>query len=361
MQAPRPLRVGRLARHRAPRQRLRFGTPLLVVAVLLGLSILAPATARAATQPGTFCPLPAARLLDTRSGVGAPAAAVAPWSAVHLQVTGRGGVPASGVSAVVLNVTVTQPARSGFVTAYADGAARPTASNLNFVPGQTVPNLVVVPVGANGKVDLYNGSGGTVQLVADVSGYYVAGTVSAPGAFRSLAPQRLLDTRSGLGAPAGAVAAGGTVHLQVLGRGGVPASGVSSVVLNVTVTQPARSGFVTAYADGAARPATSNLNFVPGQTVPNLVVVSVGADSKVDLYNGSPGTVHVVADVAGYHLAGTPSADGAFHSLRRRACSTPARASVRRRPSGAVERWCTCRSPAVVASRPPVSRQSCST
>ena len=57
------------------------------------------------------------------------------------------------------------------MTAYADGAARPTASNLNFVPGQTVPNLVVVPVGANGKVDLYNGSGGTVQLVADVEGY----------------------------------------------------------------------------------------------------------------------------------------------------------------------------------------------
>jgi len=91
---------------------------------------------------------------------------------VHLQVLGRGGVPASGVSAVVLNVTVTAPSRAGFITAYPNGTARPTASNLNFVAGQTVPNLVVVPVGVDGKVALTNGSAGTVQLVADVLGYF---------------------------------------------------------------------------------------------------------------------------------------------------------------------------------------------
>ena len=80
------------------------------------------------------------------------------------------GVPASGVSAVVLNVTVTQPTAAGHITVYPDGTSRPLAANLNFVAGQTVPNLVVAPVGADGKVDLYNGSAGTVQLIADVSG-----------------------------------------------------------------------------------------------------------------------------------------------------------------------------------------------
>jgi len=200
-------------------------------------------------------------------------------------------------------VTVTGPASPGYVTVYADGTALPATSSLNFVAGQTVPNLVVAPVGADGKVDLYNNSGGTVQLIADVSGYYLAGAPTAAGAFGSLTPARLLDTRTGVGAPKAAVAAHGTLHLQVTGRGGVPAAGVSAVVVNVTVTGPASPGYVTVYADGTALPATSSLNFVAGQTVPNLVVAPVGADGKVDLYNNSGGTVQLIADVSGYYLS----------------------------------------------------------
>ena len=89
-----------------------------------------------------------------------------------MQVTGRGGVPATGVSAVVLNVMAASPTRAGYVTVYGAGASRPTASNLNFVPAQTTSNMVVVPVGTGGKIALYNGSAGTVQLVADVWGWY---------------------------------------------------------------------------------------------------------------------------------------------------------------------------------------------
>ena len=133
--------------------------------------------------PGGYISLTPSRLLDTRNGTGAPNAAVAAGATVHLQVTGRGGVPTSGVSAVVLNVTVTAPTNSGYITVYGDGSARPTASNLNFVNAQTVPNLVIAPVGANGKVDLYNGSSGTVQLIGDVAGYYQAGTPVAAGTF----------------------------------------------------------------------------------------------------------------------------------------------------------------------------------
>src|ERR1035437_9204600 len=254
----------------------------------------------APTVPGAFGSLAPSRLLDTRDGTGAPAAPVASGGTVALQVTGRGGVPASGVSAVVLNVTVVDPTGLGYVTAYADGATRPLASNLNFVAGQTVPNLVIAPVRAGGKGDLYNGSNGTVQLLADVSGYYLSGAPAVPGAFGSLAPSRLLDTRDGAGAAAAPVAAGGTVALQVTGRGGVPASGVSAVVLNVTVVDPTGLGYVTAYADGATRPLASNLNFVAGQSVPNLVIAPVGAGGKVDLYNGSSGTVQLLADVSGW-------------------------------------------------------------
>ena len=99
-------------------------------------------------------------------------------------------MPASGVSAVVLNVTVVAPTRGGHLTVHADGSAVPVTSNLNFEPGQTVPNLVVAQVDANGRVALENGSSGTLDLVADVFGYVLSGTPAQPGAFRSLAPQR---------------------------------------------------------------------------------------------------------------------------------------------------------------------------
>jgi Invasin, domain 3 len=121
-----------------------------------------------------YTPLTPARLLDTRKGTGAPEKAVAANGTVALTVDGQGGVPATGVTAVVLNVTVTSPTQSGYITVYGDGTSRPTASNLNYTAGETVPNLVVAPVGADGKVDLFNGSGGTTQLVADVSGYVTA-------------------------------------------------------------------------------------------------------------------------------------------------------------------------------------------
>src|SRR5665648_485821 len=154
--------------------RFRAVVSLLSSWVVVGvLASLAPVSASAAVSiPGGFTSLSPSRLLDTRAGVGAPKAPVVAGRTVALQVAGRGGVPASGVSAVVLNVTVTAPTRAGYLTVYGDGTTRPLASNLNFIPAQMVPNLVIAPVGTNGKVALYNGSTGTVQLVADVAGYY---------------------------------------------------------------------------------------------------------------------------------------------------------------------------------------------
>ena len=269
----------------------------------------------AATEPGTFASLIPSRLLDTRVGNGAPQARVAASGTVGLQVTGRGGVPATGVAAVVVNVTVTGPSASGFITVYPSGTSQPTASNLNFTAGQTIPNLVTVKLGTDGKIDLRNNSAGSVHLIADVAGYYLAGTPTVPGAFVSLDPARLLDTRVGNGAPKAAVAANGTVDLQVTGRGGVPEGDVSAVVVNVTVTSPVSSGFITVYPSDSSQPTASNLNFTAGQTIPNLVTVKLGDDGKIKLTNNSPGTVQLIADVAGYYLAGTPTVPGAFVSV----------------------------------------------
>ncbi len=292
------------------------GAPSAAAAASPAASPSPASEASLAPGPGSFVAMTPVRLLDTRAGIGAPRAAVGARATVHLQVTHTRGLPTTGVSAVVLNVTVTAPTRSGVITVYPDGTARPTASNLNFVAGQSVPNLVVAPVGANGKVDLYNGSSGTTALIADVSGYFVAGASPGPGGFASLHPTRLLDTRIGLGAVKRPVSGRETVHLQVTAHGGVPSTGVSAVVLNVTVTAPTRSGVITVYPDGTARPTASNLNFVAGQSVPNLVVAPVGANGKVDLYNGSSGTTALIADVSGYFVAGASPGPGGFTSLR---------------------------------------------
>ncbi|HUQ62427.1 MAG TPA: VCBS repeat-containing protein [Acidimicrobiales bacterium] len=253
----------------------------------------------------TFQPLTPHRVLDTRSGLGAPPVRLAPGGAVSLQVTGAGGVPAAGVSAVVMNVTVTDPSAPSFLTAWPAGSVRPLASNLNYVAGQTVPNLVVVKVGTEGKVDLFNSSGST-HVIADVAGWYGPDIGTPGGRYTPVTPVRILDTRA-----AAKVGPAGSLALQVAGQGGVPASGVSAVVLNVTATDPTATSYLTAWPAGEARPLASNLNYVAGQTVPNLVVVKVGAGGKVNLFNSS-GSTHVIADVAGWFGTDGTSSVGLF-------------------------------------------------
>jgi hypothetical protein len=123
-----------------------------------------------------------------------------------------------------------------------------------------------------------------------------------------LEPARVLDTRSGasttdgLFAGGGALGTGGSVDVTMLARGGVPASGVGAVVLNVTVTAPTAAGNLRVWPSETALPMASNLNFVPGQTIPNLVIAKLGANGKVSIYN-SAGSTQVVADVVGWFPA----------------------------------------------------------
>jgi hypothetical protein len=149
------------------------------------------------------------------------------------------------------------------------------------------------PAGNCAGVGRYTDSSGNQQAMAASEGTPAAGGLSP------LTPSRILDTRNGTGAT-GPVPANGTINVQVTGKGGVPASGVGAVAINVTVTQPTASGFATVWPDGVTKPTTSNLNFVAGQTIPNLVVVPVGADGKIDLFNGGSGTSQYVGDVFGW-------------------------------------------------------------
>ena len=244
-----------------------------------------------------YVPLNPARLLDTRDGTGGNISALSGQATTELKVAGVGGVP-FGATAVVLNVTVDAPFTSGFITAWPSGEAIPTVSNLNYVPGQTVPNLVTVKLGANGRVNLYNSEGYT-QLVADVVGYYTATPPPSGGLFTAVSPNRLLDTRLGAGIP---VAGGTAINLAVTGGSTTVPPGASGVALNVTVDQPTGSGYLTVWPTGEAQPLASSHNFVPGLTVANLVLAKVGSGGQVSIFN-SFGATHVVVDVVGYFSA----------------------------------------------------------
>ena len=255
------------------------------------------------------------RLLDTRYGTGAPLKPVPANGTVTLPVAGyggAGGIPAD-VTAVVLNITVTNTHGSGFITAYDDGDPDgvPTVSNVNYVAGQTVPNLAIVPVGLDGDVDLTNGGtlAGNVDVIADVTGYF---TQSPASGYTSLSPYRLVDTRSGTGAPKAQVGQNDTIAVQVAGQDGglLPSSGITAVALNMTVTNPQGSGFLTAYPDNQPLPNASNVNYSQKQTIANSVIVPVASDGKIDITNSgtlAKGT-DIVVDVVGYYDPASTSA-----------------------------------------------------
>jgi hypothetical protein len=282
-----------------------LGIPLAMTLLLAAGAAPVQATA---SSGGRYFPLTPARILDTRSGLGV-SSGLAQGSSVNLIVVGRGGVPA-GAAAVVLNVTVTNPATAGYLTVWPAGGPLPLASNLNFTAGQTVPNLVEVGIGAGGEVSIYAST--SLDVIADVQGWVNAIPAGPDGRFHPLVPARLLDTRTGQGGST--LGAGGVVSVTVLGRASVPFSGVSAVVLNVTVTNPTNYGYLTAWPHGVPRPLASNLNFGPGQTVANRALVGVGQGGQVDLFNPG-GSVDVVVDINGWFTDGSGSTGALFFGV----------------------------------------------
>jgi len=210
-------------------------------------------------------------------------------------------IPASGVSAVVLNVTATDALSVGWMQV-APGNTTPNGgafSNLNYVTGQTVPNLVVVPVGADGNIRFY--ASGATHFIADVAGYFTDATAadSATGLFTPVQPGRPYDSR--VGPPL----AGGTgVDVKLPGKAGIPATGASSILFNLTATVSAGWGWIQAYPTGqAAIGSSSNVNVErPNQTIANAAITRLGDNDNISLYT-SVGT-HLIVDTAGWFATG---------------------------------------------------------
>jgi hypothetical protein len=264
------------------------------------------------TATGAYTPLKPTRLLDTRKALGITTRTpIGPGQAVDLQVTGKGGVPAAGAAAVVLNVTVVAPTAGGFVTLYPTGAARPTASSVNFNAGFTGANLVTVKLGTGGKVAVYNKSGST-HVVADVMGYYHGASSTAKagyGGYSAVEPTRILDSRQVVD---GALLPG-EYYTPGIDFGPDVNWHIKGFAVNITATGTTGSGYFTAWnGDPNAVLSTSTLNFTKGRTVPNMAIVptsqcgavcGVGFENTplIGVLNNSNGTAHVIVDLVGVY------------------------------------------------------------
>ncbi len=251
------------------------------------------------------------RLLDTRPGRSAvftPGTKVAAGRSMDLQITGEGGIPASGVLGVSVNITVVLPAASGAVTVYPKGGTVPSTGNIDFPKGANTAGLVITDASADGRITIYNRSNGALDLIADVAAWFGQQTSSmdGQGRYNAITPFRLLDTRQ-----TGRMVRDTMVPIKVAGVGTIPKTGVTAVMLNVTSVNPSSAAYLVLYPGGGDRPMVSTTQFQRGETRAGRVIVGVGGDGKVDLYNSAFATTDVVVDIAGWFTTGTSPALGA--------------------------------------------------
>ena len=241
------------------------------------------------------------RVIDTRSGP-----RLGPGETRSFDVDG--GVVPEAAWAVVVNLTGVDASVATHLTSWRAGAPAPSTSTLNLGAGATVANLAVVPIDTQGQLSVRNAAG-EVHVLGDVVGY-LSGVTSASsdeGGVFSLVPRRVFDSRSpGSG---GAFVGGATRTVDVTAAGGQVPAHARAAVVTLTVVNPSATTHLTAWASGAPRPATSNVNVPVGVTRANTAVVPLDGDGEMDL-RIAWGTAHVIVDVVG-HLPLAGAAAGA--------------------------------------------------
>lgn len=249
-------------------------------------------TGGAHTDGAGFAGVVPDRVMDSRLGIGGPKRRFGAGEIRSVQVAGVAGVPRNAQS-VVVNITLTGADRTGFVTAFPHGQRVPDASNVNIVAGGVRANTAVVKVGTGGRIGIQMAETSS-DVIVDVLGSFGA----YGGKVTTITPERIVDSRGGLGTPQRPWAEGETRNIAVAGRGSVPRN-ATGVIANITATNTTAWGFLSAWPAGAKKPSSSNVNFLGGQTVPNLVMLKLGANGSLSIFNG-PGSANVIVDVMGY-------------------------------------------------------------
>ena len=268
------------------------------------------------TAAGGFVPVAGKRFVDTRSGLGAPKATIAPGKSVDVQVTGINDVPTGASGAVVNLIAINSTNSDGNLTPYATGSDKPLNS-LHYTPSTTTSVQAQVALSADGKMTIANSSS-TINLVVDLQGYFTA--AGQGGASFTPATGRAYDSRSSGNT---ALAKNETRSIQIAGTAGVPVmgSGITAVVLTLIVAHGGSDGRATVWADGTTKPDTTSINFQADEIRTNTVTVPLGKNGKISLANVADATNYVV-DVQGWYTNPTspsitcdkPYADGTWNA-----------------------------------------------
>ncbi|ONI85492.1 hypothetical protein ALI22I_27215 [Saccharothrix sp. ALI-22-I] len=121
----------------------------------------------------------------------------------------------------------------------------------------------------------------------------------------------VLDTRDGTGGVTGQRGEASTTTVPVLGVGGVPTTGVGSVMVRASILSATEPTFLTVWPDGTTRPNVTAVSVKAGEDLVVFTAVKVGANGKISVYNAA-GKAHVVIEVHGYYKSAQGSNGGGF-------------------------------------------------
>ena len=262
---------------------------------------------------GTYTPLTTARIVDTTNTGTQPACVgtctrMNPGTNITVQAAGQGGVPAAGVAAVAVNVTVVNPAAAGALTVWAsDNATNPPPTRtVEYAADPKLTKLVVVPVTPAGRISINNATpGAATDLYLDVVGWYSTTWQAAANSYHPIGDISLIDATPN---PRSCTILQPNVELTrtVTGLPGVP-TGTKAAVLNVTAVNGASADTLTVWATGTPRPAIPSMTYRAGQArTTTIIIAPVSTSGNISFY--STGNAGLAVTVVGYYTpAGTTS------------------------------------------------------
>lgn len=316
-----PRALGSLARVTASVLGMLVAVGLVVVGPSVGQSV---ARADVPGASGDFVPLsPPVPVLDTRTGLGAPSGVRSAGVTTTFPVTGVGGIPAAGnVQAVMLNVTTSGQTARTFVQIWAEGTSKSIVSALVAQPAspgakRERSNAAIVPVGESGKLNISSTNGST-HLIVNIQGYFSNSAGSGAGSFVPVTQKRIVDTRTGLGAPGAAIGPGASLSVNLVG-GPIPA-GAKAAFLNVSASQATAEGWLSVAPSGVTS-SVNVLGYVAVGSSNNGAAIPLGTNGTVTFVNHSTGSVHLVLDALGY-FTGTTTSGGKLRTQNERLVGT---------------------------------------
>lgn len=277
----------------------------LVISILAGQFIEAPA-AKADETGSHFVSVTPVRFVDTSIGTGG---STSPLGAAATRSYTVPGLP-SNATAVLLDVAATSATVDSSLRIWPFGESMPSGTSVLAIESTQLPdsNSVIVPLGTNGKISVWNGNG-SVDFNLDLHGYFLPSDGTA--GFHALTAERIVDSPAGLGVTGPTITAGTTYDVQITGDT-VP-EGTTAIFANVKVSSATVEGGLRVAQGGASLSGLpSALNFDAGVTTDSGITIPLSSSGKLRLAStAASGTVKIYIDVQGYFA---PGAGAEFHA-----------------------------------------------